>query len=330
MELAQAGDDSAFEDLYRRYHRRLYRYCLRRVGDPHDAEEVVQETFVRAVGALPRFAGERRFYPWLTVIASRLCVDTHRRHARSEPTADVDLGSIEVEHEKRLVDAEDRALLMTALDRLGPRHREVLRLREELGLSYQAIAEEFDVSIGTVEALLWRARKALKREYLAVAGTDARLAGLPVLGWAARRWVALRAKLEPLTHGLPLAAGGAAAGVAIVGGLILPGTGSGTTQANEVNVPAAQMTITPAGAASTATMGGAVAGASAPAAGSAATDAPSGPRMRIGSVVLSGDQSDRQWAEDAPVGISVPIVGTVGADPAPVAGAVNELARVTK
>lgn len=329
MELAQGGDDSAFEDLYRRYYRRLYRYCLRRVGDPHDAEEVVQETFVRAVSALPRFAGERRFYPWLTVIASRLCVDTHRRHARTEPAADIDLGTVEVEYEKRLVDAEDRALLMAALDRLGPRHREVLRLREELGLSYQAIAEEFDVSIGTVEALLWRARKALKREYLAVAGTDARLAGLPVLGWLTRRWIALRAKLEPLAHSVPLAAGGAAAGVAIVSGLMLPGAGSGATQVHEVNVPAAQMTLSPAGAAAAAATAETAAGAAA-AAGSATTEPPAGSRMRIGSVVLSGDESDRQWAEDAPVGISVPIVGTVGADPAPVAGAINELGRVTK
>ena len=314
VELAQSGDEAAFEDLYRRYYRRLYRYCVRRVGDPHDAEEVVQETFVRAVTALPRFAGERRFYPWLTVIAGRLCVDTHRRRARSEPSAEIDLGGFEPEHERGLIEEEDRQLVMQALDRLGPRHREVLHLREDLGLSYQAIADKYEVPIGTVEALLWRARKALKREYLAVAGADARLAGLPVLGWAMRRWVSLRAKLEPIAHSAPIMAGGAAAGVVIVSSLFVP-NGNGGAAPLDVRGPqspavaAAASTDLPAPVA--AATSSAKSASTAQSAGAAVATAP---KVRVGNVVLSGSEEDRQWAEDAPLTASLPVVGTVGAD----------------
>lgn len=319
VELAQGGDDAAFEDLYRRYHRRLFRYCLRRVGDTHEAEEIVQEAFARAVVALPRFAGERRFYPWLTVIASRLCVDTHRRRARSEPSADIDLGSVEADHERRLIEADDRRILMSALDRLGPRHREVLHLREDLGMTYQAIADRYEVSIGTVEALLWRARKALRREYLAVTGADARLIGLPVVGWVVRRWVNLRARLEPFTNAAPLLAGGAAASVVLVGGLIVPhaqpptGTGGGATA-----TPFAPATVD-AGAPAPVAPSHAVAVAVAPA---SADTVPQGTRTQVGNVVISERPQDRKWAEDAPLTATLPVVGTFGVD-APATGEVN-------
>ena len=194
---SQAGDEGAFEDLYRRYFRRLYRYCLRRVGDPHEAEELTQEAFTRAYRALPRLAGERRFYPWLSVIASRLCADEFRRRARSEPAAVIDLGVIEGGQE-RVFQAVDEELVTRALSRLTPRHQEVLALRERDGWSYQHIAEHMEVSLGTVEALLHRARRSLKREFDALAGPDMAPAvvGAPAAGWLARRLAGLRARLR--------------------------------------------------------------------------------------------------------------------------------------
>src|SRR3982750_4446701 len=81
VERFQSGDAAAFDELYRRYFSRLRRYCEKRVGDPHEAEEVAQEAFVRALRAMPGFAGDRRFYPWMTVIAQRLCIDHHRHSA---------------------------------------------------------------------------------------------------------------------------------------------------------------------------------------------------------------------------------------------------------
>jgi len=219
VEQFQAGDVAGFEDLYRRYYGRLYRFCLKRVGDPLEAEELTQESFVRAFRALSGFAGERRFYPWLSVIAARLCVDNHRRKARTEPSADIDLGMVDGGQEK-IIDAVDVDLLNQALARLGPRHREVLRLREEEGWSYQHIASHYGVSLGTVEALLWRARRALKREFIAVAGPEAggAAAGIPFIGWMIRRMHGLRMRVAQWTdHAMPAITNGAVSMAVVVG-----------------------------------------------------------------------------------------------------------------
>jgi RNA polymerase sigma-70 factor (ECF subfamily) len=220
VELFQSGDSRAFEDLYARYFQRIYRYCLKRVGDPHEAEEIAQEAFTRAYCAMPRLEGERRFYPWLTVIASRLCVDTHRRRGRTTPTAEVELGVMDGGQEDILEEA-DRELLAQALDRVTPRHREVLRLREEEGLSYDQIAQRLGVRLGTIEALLFRARRALRREFHNLAGADSRLAGLPVIGWILRHLLDSRSRLVELAgQAAPLAAAGAMSVAIVVGGAV--------------------------------------------------------------------------------------------------------------
>jgi RNA polymerase sigma-70 factor (ECF subfamily) len=229
VEQIQGGDLGGFEDLYRRYFQRLYRFCLRRVGNPHEAEELAQEAFARAFKAVPSLAGERRFYPWLTVIASRLCVDNHRRSWRTEPSAEIDLGSVEGGQE-RILDEVDYLMLGQALAQLGPRHREVLRLREEEGWSYQRIADHFEVSLGTVEALLFRARKALRREFEKVAGVDSGLAGLPILGALIRRFHSMKVRMAALNaEGLAPLMGNALAAAVVVTGVGIAGAGSHST-----------------------------------------------------------------------------------------------------
>jgi RNA polymerase sigma-70 factor (ECF subfamily) len=210
VEAWQAGDATAFDDLYRRYFDRLRAFCQRRVGDRAEAEELAQEAFVKALQALPRFDGERRFYPWMTVIASRLCIDHHRRRSRVEPSPDIDLGTVEDGHEERLRDRVDLEHLHTALGRLGPRHVEVLDLRERRGLTYDEIAGELGVPHSTVEALLFRARRALRREFHLVSAD--RLAGVPVIGWLIERGLRMRDRAvlvssELSAIGAPIAAG---------------------------------------------------------------------------------------------------------------------------
>jgi len=217
----QQGDDAAFEELYRRYYPRLHLYCQRRVGDVHASEELAQEAFIRAMRAMPRFAGERRFYPWMTVIAQRLCIDHHRRTSRVEPIAEVDLGVLEENHDE-LFASVDRGHLTEAMQRLAPRHREVLGLREEQGWTYQQIADHLEVPVTTVEALLHRARKALKREFLAVS-SGTRLASFPILGWVLVRVARIRARVGDHTaHQLVPVVGSAAAGIAAVTLVLAP------------------------------------------------------------------------------------------------------------
>ena len=184
VERCQAGDAAAFGNLYARYYERLLRFCLRRLNDRHEAEDATQEAFARAWKALPRFAGERRFYPWLTVIAGNICTDMLRRGTRSTPTDDLDLTAhqavgvvAEDTSEELVLAAVDGELVNRALERLSTRHRDVLAMREGSGWTYQQIADHEGVEIGTIETLLWRARQALKREFAAVSESKGALAG---------------------------------------------------------------------------------------------------------------------------------------------------------
>ena len=200
VERCQAGDSAAFGNLYARYYERLLRFCLRRLNDRHEAEDAAQEAFARAWKALPRFAGERRFYPWLTVIAGNICTDMLRRRSRSTPTDDMELtaqhpvGVVEEDTSEELVlAAVDGELVNRALDRLSTRHRHVLAMREGSGWTYQQIADHEGVEIGTIETLLWRARQALKREFAAVSESKEALAGFLVATGALIRRTVFRA-----------------------------------------------------------------------------------------------------------------------------------------
>jgi len=176
VERCQAGDSAAFGNLYARYHERIIRYCFGQLGDRHDAEDAAQEAFARAWKALPHFSGERRFYPWMIVIAGNLCKDMGRRRSRSTPTEDLDLSAYqpvggwgndanETSEDLGLA-AVDGDLVNRALDRVSRTHRQVLAMREGSGWTYQQIADHEGVEIGTIETRLWRARQALKRQYI--------------------------------------------------------------------------------------------------------------------------------------------------------------------
>ncbi len=200
MERCQAGDSAAFGNLYARYYERLLRFCLRRLNDRHEAEDAAQEAFARAWKALPRFAGERRFYPWLTVIAGNICTDMLRRRSRSTPTDDMELtaqrpvGVVgEDTSEELVLAAVDGELVNRALDRLSTRHRHVLAMREGSGWTYQQIADHEGVEIGTIETLLWRARQALKREFAVVSESKEALAGFLIATGALIRRTVFRA-----------------------------------------------------------------------------------------------------------------------------------------
>ena len=183
VERCQAGDSSAFGHLYSRHYERLLRFSMRRLGDRHEAEDATQEAFARAWKALPRFGGDKRFYPWLTVIAGNLCTDMLRRRSRSTPTEDVEitaqrrLAVVDDTSEDLVMAAVDGELVNRAFGRLSERYRHVLAMREGSDWTYQQIADHEGVEIGTVETLLWRARRALKREFAAVSESKGALAG---------------------------------------------------------------------------------------------------------------------------------------------------------
>ena len=310
VERFQAGDSAAFGELYGRYHQRLERFCLKRVGDPHDAEEVAQEAFTRALRAMPGLNGERRFYPWVSVIAARLCVDHHRRRSRTEPAPVVDLGVIEGGQEA-ITEVADTDLVVTAFERLGPRHREVLTLREMNGWSYQHIADHYQVSLGTVEALLFRARRALRREFEALSG--GRMATLPVLGWLTSRLHQLRVRIQAALPNLTPLVANTLGAVIVVSTLVALSDGGSSTQ---------HLTTGPTGPAVPAA--GPVAGptarglvphatpASAPDPASPAT--PAAPARRFGPLRVESAAAAQAEIAQQPIHIITPPVA-VGVDP---------------
>jgi RNA polymerase sigma factor (sigma-70 family) len=159
---ATAGDVRAFEALYRRHAGRVHGVIWRLVGGVHArAEELVQETFVRAWQRLDSFRGESRFATWL----HRLAVNTalmDLRASRSRPQGSED--ALEPEALGGHVENPGLGLdLERAVAALPPRARAVLVLHDVEGWQHQEIAVELGMAVGTSKAQLHRARQLLRR-----------------------------------------------------------------------------------------------------------------------------------------------------------------------
>jgi RNA polymerase sigma-70 factor (ECF subfamily) len=166
---AQAGSLPAFEEIVRRHQRRVYAVAWRIVRRHDVADDVVQETFMRAYRSLDRFDLSRPFGPWIARIAANLAV-SHLRSpvAREEElpegygeTATSSPGPLE-----GVLSAEAQQVLDAAVEALSPEQRAVFVLRVNEGLSYREIAEALSVSIGTVMSRLSRARERLRAALL--------------------------------------------------------------------------------------------------------------------------------------------------------------------
>jgi RNA polymerase sigma-70 factor (ECF subfamily) len=225
VDRCQHGDSGAFEDLYMRYQDRLHRYCLGRLSDAAEADDAVQETFARAWKALPSFAGERHFYPWLTVIASNLCVDMNLKRSRWSPveeeTLDLLAPSVIGEQDTLIERTGERDILSRALTNLSARHREVLELREGKNWTYQQIASFEGVEVSAIETLLFRARRSLRREFMQLARAEGALGVV-----LAPLFFLRRAGARALSAARVWAAGakGVLAGVSVSGGAAIGGT----------------------------------------------------------------------------------------------------------
>lgn len=170
---ARAGDEAAYRWLLDRYRARVVRlaaHVLRRDGE---AEDVAQETFLRAFRRLPDFRGEGRFSAWLFGIAVRLCLD-RRRLARwahevpAEAAPPLSLGLFSPPD----ADPDTRLLVEALLDRLAPPMRAALVLREMEGMDYIEIAATLDVPVGTVRSRLHAARAQFRALWLSAEEND--------------------------------------------------------------------------------------------------------------------------------------------------------------
>jgi RNA polymerase sigma-70 factor (ECF subfamily) len=160
---ACAGDPQAFSRIVERYQRPVFHLCYRYLPGP-DAEDLAQETFVRAFVGRERFDPERPFLPWLLVIARNLCLD-RLRERRRELGPDGDISTLP----DRLPSAEEAAagrqdlrLLARGMRELPEGQREAVALYHFEGLSYREMARSLDVPVGTVMTWLHRGRARLR------------------------------------------------------------------------------------------------------------------------------------------------------------------------
>ncbi len=172
-------DPDAFRHLVERYQGEVYGLTLRILGRPEDAEDVTQETFLRAFRALGRYDPTRPFGAWLHTIASRLCIDHHRRNrAKFISLTQPEEGTSGEERTIELTDPADRpdeevekSELARRLDalvqQLPPDSRAAILLRHQQDLPYEEIARVLGVPIGTIKARIHRARIMLKQKLLA-------------------------------------------------------------------------------------------------------------------------------------------------------------------
>jgi RNA polymerase sigma-70 factor (ECF subfamily) len=165
--LARARDGNlfAFDEIVKRYQRRVYATAVRIVRRHDVADDVVQEAFLRAHQALGRFDLARPFGPWICRIAANLAVN----HVRSPQAREEALPEAHAETPVRggsplvgVLETEARTELARALDGLSADQRAVFVLRVFEELSYKEIAEALEISIGTVMSRLSRARERLR------------------------------------------------------------------------------------------------------------------------------------------------------------------------
>lgn len=167
-----AGDANAFEPLVSDCEKNAYNLALRMLGSREDAEDVVQEAFLKAYRSLSDFRLDSRFSVWLYRIVSNLCLDLLRRRGRrnEQPLAVEDDEGEEKELELPDERYEPAALLERSLtreavrrglDALPPEHRQILLLRELEGLSYEEIGAALSLEPGTVKSRIFRARRRL-------------------------------------------------------------------------------------------------------------------------------------------------------------------------
>jgi RNA polymerase sigma-70 factor (ECF subfamily) len=157
----QLGEPEAFDLLIHRWHGPLWVYIRRMTGRDEDAQDVLQDVWLRTIRGIPRLRDGSRLRGWLFGIARRALMDRLRRQYATPPTSDLDGQDLPSEPEP--IDREsDLAALEAALDTLPLPERELLTLFYLRDLSLAELADTLSVPVGTVKSRLFRARQMVR------------------------------------------------------------------------------------------------------------------------------------------------------------------------
>jgi RNA polymerase sigma-70 factor (ECF subfamily) len=157
-----SGDDGAYGHLVKRYQRAVYSVARRYLRSHPAADDIAQETFLRAYSSLKGYDRRFRFYTWLIRITINLCHDTARREGRYLPL-DGEREEAPGNPLETLVQEDACRRIRKEIAELPPDQREVILLRADRELSYQEIGQVLGIPAGTVMSRLFRGRQTLAR-----------------------------------------------------------------------------------------------------------------------------------------------------------------------
>ena len=168
-----AGDDTAFSVLVRKYQRSVHALVWRKIGDFHIAEDITQDTFLKAYQKLSTLKKPQRFASWLYVIATNYCkMWIRKKRLSTQSLEDVNSAALEgstysgyviAENEQETAEAQ-REVVKKLLAKLQESERTVITLHYLGGMTYKEISEFLGVSVGTIKTRVYRARRRLKKE----------------------------------------------------------------------------------------------------------------------------------------------------------------------
>lgn len=164
---AKAGDRAAFDELVKATYQKVHGLALRLTGSEHDADDVVQDAYVRAFRSLGKFRGDARFSTWLhriTANSASTFMGRRQRHRHDDIDDVIDLADHREENDPEfsLQNGAVSQRLRRALDNLPERLRNVVVLRDVHGMSHREIAEELDITEAAAKVRLHRARARLR------------------------------------------------------------------------------------------------------------------------------------------------------------------------
>lgn len=189
---SRQGDDDAFAHLVEAYQRPVFNLCYRMLGDPAEAEDAAQETFIRAYTRLASYDPERKFSSWLLAIASHYCIDRLRRRRFAMVSWD-DLPPWRwlpdpaPQPEELVMNYEAQHHVRELLDTLPPDYKAAVILRYWHELSYEEIAETLDSTLPAIKSRLFRAR-----QMMAQAATQAEATSAPTQPFLVKSMEALQ------------------------------------------------------------------------------------------------------------------------------------------
>jgi RNA polymerase sigma-70 factor, ECF subfamily len=176
--LARAGEEAAYRELIRRYERPLFSLLFRMVRDRELAEDLAQETFVKALNAIESYRPEFKFSSWIFKIANNAAIDHLRRREldtlslegspQAETPEAIEATALQIggRQESPLAEVEARELggqIEAAIAQLRPEYRSCILLRHVEGRAYEEIAEILNLPLGTVKTYIHRARNELRQ-----------------------------------------------------------------------------------------------------------------------------------------------------------------------